>query len=327
MNNLYIVCDYREQFPSIINGTKIYNDHISKNSLDNLITSLNHCGYYTEYFGGVDTLIEYYYCGKKLPDGIFVNLNDGLTEKHKRGQTPLLLEMLKANYTGADVFHTLLASDKYFTSLYLQQNNILCPNSILISSKTDIKQIENISPPLIIKPNYEGSSIGITSNCFCSNYQKAETAITKLLQEFEDILVQEYISGYEITNILLTEKKAKKTLFNEALIISLEDKIYFDNEVFGIEEKYLGKRQYQLAQKFLSPLIVDKIKYTSEHINTLMHLSNYTRLDYRICGEEIYFIEVNTNPAFGKSSDVGKCCELLNISFDSFVELFAQTIM
>lgn len=327
MDKMYIICDYRECFPSIMDGEKVYNDHISKKSLDDLIDVLKCCGYDAEYFGGIDSLMEYYYGKKELPPGIYVNLNDGLTQKHKRGQTPLLLEMLSVPYTGADVFHTLLASDKYFTTLFLQQNNILCPKSLLVSSEEDMDMLENIELPLIIKPNYEGSSIGISSNCFCTSFRDARDKIHQLLREFDDILVQEYISGYEVTNILLTRKESKQVLFNETLLLSLDDQIYLNNEIFGMAEKYSNQRKYRLAEQVLSPLIVKEIKQTSEKINTLMHLSNYTRFDYRICGEKIFFIEVNTNPALGRTSDVGKCCKLLNISFEQFITLFAKTIV
>lgn len=327
MEKLYIVCDYRESFPTVILGDKTYNDHMSKKSLDEIICTLNQCGYDAQYFGGVDSLIKLYYKKEKLPKGIYVNLNDGLTQKHKRGQTPLLLEMLGASYTGADTFHTLLASDKYFTTLFLQKNNILCPQSRLISFKEDIDQLEDFNFPLIIKPNYEGSSIGISSKCFCKNISDAREILHQLLSEYEDILVQEYISGYEVTDILLSKKNTKQVLFNEALLLSLGNQIYLNTEIFGATEKCFKKREYHLAEQILSPLIVNAIKKTSEKINSLMHLSNFTRFDYRICGEKIFFIEVNTNPAFGKTSDVGKCCELLNISFEKFVTLFAQTII
>lgn len=327
MDKLYIVCDYRESFPSVMDGDKVYNDHISKKSLDELINSLKSCGYDTEYFGGIDSLMQCYYAQKELPSGIYVNLNDGLTQKHKRGQTPLLLEMLNVPYTGADVFHTLLASDKYFTTLFLQQNNILCPKSLLVSSEENINMLESINLPVIVKPNYEGSSIGISSKCFCSTFNEARNKIYQLLEEFDDILVQEYISGYEVTNILLTQKKSGQVLFNEALILSLDDLLYLNNEIFGAAEKYYNLRKYHLAEQVLSPQIVKEIKQTSEKINSLMHLSNYTRFDYRICGEKVFFIEVNTNPALGRTSDVGKCCKLLNIPFEQFIALFAKTII
>lgn len=327
MDKLYIVCDYRESFPSILLGDKIYNDHISKNSMDEIICALNKCGYDADYFGGVESLMKFYYNKEKLPKGIYVNLNDGLTQKHKRGQTPLLLEMLGATYTGADTFHTLLASDKYFTTLFLQKNKILCPQSRLISRKSDIDMLEDFNFPLIIKPNCEGSSIGISSKCFCKNFSDIKEKLPQLLGEYEDIIAQEYISGYEVTDILLSNKNTKQVLFNEALLLSFGNQIYLNNEIFGATEKCFNKREYHLAEQVLSPLIVDAIKNTSEKINSLMHLSNFTRFDYRICGEKIFFIEVNTNPALGKTSDVGKCCELLNISFEKFVALFAQTMI
>lgn len=326
MKKLYIVCDYREKFPSISSGAKVYNDHISKESMINLIDTIKKCGYDAEYFGGVDELIKYYHQKIKMPDGIFINLNDGLSEKHKRGQTPLLLEMLKVTYSGSDPFHTLLVNDKYFTNLCLQQNKILCPNSVLISDKSDLTQIYALTPPLIVKPNYEGSSIGIQQSNFCSNVEKATSISSKLLNSFDEILVQEYIPGYEITNLIIRQKDTNNILFNESLSLSYNDQIFLNTEVFGKNEKCSNIRQYRLASQVLNTTIVDNIKQLSAQIIFALHLFNFVRIDYRINGEKIYFIEANTNPAFGKNSDVGKCCNLLNISFDNFVSLFIESL-
>ncbi|MCH5172513.1 MAG: ATP-grasp domain-containing protein [Erysipelotrichales bacterium] len=327
MKKLYIICDYREKFSSLVSGEKIYNDHISKQSLDNLINTMIGCGYNAEYFGGVDDLIKCYHEKINMPDGIYINLNDGLTEKHKRGQTPLLLEMLKVAYSGSDAFHTLLVSDKYFTNLCLQKNNILCPGSVLISEETDLEQIYDLNTPLILKPNYEGSSIGISNQSFCQKHDQAVLLAKNMMKDYDDILVQEYISGYEITNLLILKKGTDKILFNEAMCISYNDQIFLTNEVFGINEKSSNIRQYRLANQVLDSAIVDKIKYISENIARILHLTNFIRIDYRINCENIYFIEANTNPAFGVTSDVGKCCSLLNMPFDAFVSLFIDSVI
>lgn len=326
MKKLYIVCDYREKFPSISPGTKVYNDHISKESMINLIDTIKKCGYDAEYFGGVDELIKFYHQKIKMPDGIFINLNDGLSEKHKRGQTPLLLEMLKVPYSGSDPFHTLLVNDKYFTNLCLQQNKILCPNSVLISNKSDLSQINELNPPIIVKPNYEGSSIGVLPSNFCNDVKSAVNTALKLLNNFDDILVQEYIPGYEVTNLIIRQKDSNEILFNEPLSLSYNDQIFLNNEVFGKNEKSSNIRQYRLASQILNTTTVETIKQLSAQIIFTLHLFNFVRIDYRINGEKVYFIEANTNPAFGRNSDVGKCCNLLNISFEDFVSLFIKSL-
>lgn len=323
--NYYIICDTREKFSSYMNGSKIYNDHISQSSLNNLIETIKICGYNIKFFGGVDDLIEHYHKRITMPEGYYINLNDGLTEKHKRGQTPLLLELLKVPFSGPDVFHILLANDKYFSSLCLKENGIKSPDAVQILDRDSVSSIKNLSFPVIIKPNYEGSSIGINSNSYCNDYDKAVSLCTNLLTQYDELIVEEYISGYEVTNLVI-KKKNGKILLNEPMVISLNNQFYLNNEIFGINEKYNGLRKYWLASQILPKDTVDSIKQISEKIANIFNLSAFFRFDYRISKNDIYFIEVNTNPAFGTSSDVGKLCELKNISFSDFVSIYMNSM-
>lgn len=327
MIKFHIICDCREQFESQFDGEKIYNDHISKTSLQRLLDAFSQCGYNAEHFGGVQTLIDCYANKMSMPDGIYVNLNDGLSEKHKRGQTPLLLEMLDVKYTGCDAFQALLASDKFFTKLALKHIGITTANSVLIQKETDINKLEQLAYPVIVKPNYEGSSIGIDDTSFCADCESAARQIKKLLATFSDLIVEEYVSGYEVTNLIVSNKYTGKILVNEPLIISLKDVSNFTHEIFGIKEKYSGIRQYHLAEKVLPSATVEKIKEVSETIIRHLNMPNFVRIDYRIHDDEVYFLEINTNPAFGETSDVGKLCALRNIPFVDFVKLFIESCL
>lgn len=326
MKKFYIICDYREKFPSLTVGNKTYNDHISKQSMFNLINAINSIGYEAEYFGGVEDLINTYNQKAIMPEGIYVNLNDGLSEKHKRGQTPMLLEMLNVPYSGSDPFHTLLVSDKYFTNLFLRQNNIQCPDSIMALSQDDCSQIYNLHFPVIVKPNYEGSSIGITSSCFCQDFEAAKSKTQDLLKNFDEVLVQEYVPGYEITDLIIRQKGTNVILFNQPLSIAYQNQLFLSNEIFGIFEKSSNIRKYYLAEQIFSKTITENIKKITEQIVYTLRLNNFVRIDYRINDKGIYFIEANTNPAFGITSDVGKCCDLLNITFESFVKLYIDSL-
>lgn len=323
--NYYIICDTREKFHSYMNGSKVYNDHISQNSLNALINAIKSCGYNVEFFGGVDNLIEYYHKKIIMPEGYYINLNDGLTEKHKRGQTPLLLELLKVPFSGSDVFHTLLANDKYFSSLCLREHGIKSPDAAQILDVKSVNSIRNLSLPVIVKPNCEGSSIGINSNSYCNDYNKAVACCTELLTQYDELIVEEYIPGYEVTNLVI-RKKNGKILLNEPMVMSLNNQLYLNNELFGIDEKYNGLRKYWLASQILPTDVVNSIKQTSEKIANIFNLSALFRFDYRISGKDVFFIEVNTNPAFGISSDVGKLCELKNISFLDFVSVYMESM-
>ena len=66
--------------------------------------------------------------------------------------------------------------------------------------------IENISQiptnmyyPLFMKPNGEGSSLGINESSIIRSYRDLETHLPNLLQEFDSVLFEEYLAGDDLT--------------------------------------------------------------------------------------------------------------------------------
>ena len=55
--------------------------------------------------------------------------------------------------------------------------------------------LSNFEYPIIIKPNYESESIGITQNSIVENMEQADMALKQLMKDFDGILVEEYIEG------------------------------------------------------------------------------------------------------------------------------------
>ena len=50
----YVVANTREQFLNEVLSSRVYNDHPSKNSIDQIVSSLKSEGYNADYFGGVE---------------------------------------------------------------------------------------------------------------------------------------------------------------------------------------------------------------------------------------------------------------------------------
>lgn len=322
----YVVCDCRDNFPNYLDGKKIYNDHFSKASINEIVSTIKELNHECTYFGGVKDLIEAIDSNSIYPDCIFLNFNDGLTQLHKRGQTPILLEMLSVPYSGADPFTSLLVSDKYFTKELIKNtcSDIKIPESILVFSNLsiDLKNL-NIKYPVIVKPNNEGSSIGIDKNSICYNFDDLRNKIMKLKKTFNNILIEEYIEGFEFTVFIVGNKNS---YINQPLAIGLNDKYYFEHDVCDADIKCNHKRQYVAPEALLSSQNVNKLKLIAKQIFDILHIRDYARLDFRYNNNEFYFIEANTVPAISSTSDVGEVCKLLHISFKEFVNILLQTV-
>lgn len=67
----------------------------------------------------------------------------------------------------------------------------------------DCTKIKALTFPLVIKPNSEGGSNGISQENVVYNYEEATLLCRKLLPLFgNDLLAEEYLNGTEITVIL-----------------------------------------------------------------------------------------------------------------------------
>lgn len=322
-----ILAEFRENYPSLIRGTSVYNDYVSRKSMMDLCEAINRIGFKCTYFGGMRELLSAYREHTDISNNIFINYNYGLPAPFKRTQCPTLLELMNAKYSGADPFVSLLVNDKEFSKKVLRSEHILSPPSILIFSAENLyKKIElsKIQPPLVVKPNCEGSSLGITPENLCESYNDAVSVAKKLLPKFHEIIIEQYIAGYECTVWLVGNPH--RFLLVAPLLISDGDKYYFDRRIFTIQDKANHIRQYHRPEKVLGTDRVLEIKQIAERIFEELGLRDYARIDFRITEDSIYFIEANALPIFSRTSEIGCIMQLYNTSYDDICRLIVDAI-
>ncbi len=99
---------------------------------------------------------------KKHKDSIdlLFNIAEGLHGDARESQIPLFCEMLGIKYTHSTPTTHALTLNKHFTKTFLKGVGITIPESQIISSP-EFELSNELKFPLIIKPNDEGSSMGV----------------------------------------------------------------------------------------------------------------------------------------------------------------------
>lgn len=319
LKKYYLVCDYREKF-----GKDIPNDHYGLNSLLQIRSSIEDLGYTCAYFGGVNELIQAIKTQDYDRNGIYLNFNDGIATKSKRGQTPMLLELMGVAYSGSSPLTHLAASDKYYTNCFLDGKfrNLIIPRFKLLKNKDDV-EINDMAFPVILKPNDEGSSLGINEKSVCFNMLEARTQYDSI-KTYGDIIVQQFIRGYELTNYFIRDRSGN-ILFNELLLVSKNGSAEMNEMIFTYDDKSNHKRKYYDPTSCIGRDVTAKIKRVTAKIASAVNVLSLGRADYRYLDGKLYFIELNTVPAFGKSSDVGEICNLYGFDFNDIVKLFLKS--
>lgn len=227
------------------------------------------------------------------------------------GKVQALLETMGVPYSGSGVLASSLCMDKNMSKKVLQGEGIKTPKWIVLYKDEDIdlKKIKNIGYPLIVKPNSGGSSIGI------SIVRKDEELVKAVEQAFkfdEEVLIEEYIEGEEITCCMLDGKPLP--------ILSIKTKEKF----FNYKAKYFeGLAEEKVAS--LSQNLKDKVEKISKKCWEIFKLKVYGAIDMIIKGEEIYVIEINTLPGMTKQSLFTKSAKFHGLDFsellDNIIEL------
>lgn len=143
--------------------------------------------------------------GRRL-DMVF-NLCEGVRGESRESHIPAVLEMLGIPYTGSGVLALALTLDKPLTKKVLAYHGIPTPRFKVFTSESDV-DARGLSFPVFVKPTHEGSSMGISTSCYCNNVRELRSEVKRLAGLYhQSVLVEDYLPGQEFTVAILGNKK------------------------------------------------------------------------------------------------------------------------
>ncbi len=232
-------------------------------------------------------------------DLIFNALHGGEGEDGKIQQW---MDNNSIKYTGSGPKSSELCMNKARSKEFAELMSIRTPKWQLIKN---IK--ERIEPqfPVVIKPNKQGSTFGLT---IVKNELQLPVAIKEAFKFGDEIIVEEYIPGREVTIPILGDEVYP--------IIEIVP----SNELYDFQCKYTpGMTEYICPAKLENKLVL-LINKQTELLFGEFGCNVYARVDY-IIGEDghPYFLEVNTLPGLTKTSLMPKSLGSIGINFESLI--------
>jgi D-alanine-D-alanine ligase len=135
-------------------------------------------------------------------DFVFNLCDEGyLNDPRKELHVPAMLEVLGIPYTGANPQGLAYCYDKSLVRGIAREMGIPVAQAVFIKSEDNVFEM-NIDFPVIAKPNYGDSSIAITADNVCYDYESLNDAIIRIREKvgFEKpIIIEEFLPGKEIT--------------------------------------------------------------------------------------------------------------------------------
>src|SRR5919206_3051802 len=116
------------------------------------------------------------------PDLVF-NTAEGRRGRFREAFYPALFDELGFPYTGSDAWVLAVTLDKALTKLVLREHGVVSPKGQFIEEISELK-LDGWRFPVIVKPNFEGSSKGITQESVVEDRQRLRALAEKQLGRF-----------------------------------------------------------------------------------------------------------------------------------------------
>ena len=217
------------------------------------------------------------------PDLIF-NTAEGRRGRFREAFFPALFEELGIPYTGSDAYALAVTLDKQLTKMILREHGIITPGWQFIEKLEDLKP-DHLHFPVIVKPNFEGSSKGITQDSVAESVGALKTKVATALERYPaGVLVEEYITGRDLTVPFLTQvdNDYGGVLTPVEYVI---DSAFEKNRKYQIYDYALKTKQDKAvtvrAPANIPAEMAHRIRQTAQQVFTVLDSRDLGRIDFR----------------------------------------------
>ncbi len=240
-------------------------------------------------------------------DVIFIALHGTFGED---GQLQEILDKTNLPYTGSGATASRLAFHKSEAKNIFQTHNIPTPESVVFSRSTSRNSIEHdakqLGYPLFIKPEAQGSSIGVS---LLSEPQELNSAINLCLKYDSRGLIEKAITGSEWT----------LGLFGDIIFPLIQ--IKFNSRFYDHHAKYEDEATSFILDAKLSPAVKQKLISTGLNAYRAIGAGGVARVDIILDQhDQAWVLEVNTIPGMTSHSNIPLAAKKMGWSFSYLCE-------
>ncbi len=236
------------------------------------------------------------------PDAVFNALHGQWGED---GCVQGLLEVLGIPYTHSGVLASALAMDKQRAKAVFEDSGIPSPPGRIVT-RAEAAGGHVMAPPYVIKPNAQGSSVGVYIVRAGDNRPPAELT-SKEWTLGDDVLVEKFIPGRELTVAVLGDRALCVTEITTSLVF------------YDYEAKYADGGSKHVLPADLPDAVTERCLDLALRAHQSLGCRGLSRADFRYDetadGEQLFCLEVNTQPGLTATSLAPEQAATQGISF------------
>ena len=203
-------------------------------------------------------------------------------------------DLIGMPYSCCGVLAAAVTFNKFTCNQYLKGFGVKVSESMVLrkgQTVTSQEVADKLGFPCFVKPNVGGSSFGVTK---VKTLVEVQPAIEKAFSEGEEVMIEAFLAGTEITcGIYKTKQKS--------VVLPITE-VVSQNEFFDFDAKYKGQVE-EITPARLSETVTNRVQQLTSAIYDILGCKGIVRIDYIISeGDVINLLEVNTTPGMTATS-------------------------
>lgn len=243
-------------------------------------------------------------------DVVFNGLHGGAGED---GTVQAVLDYLRIPYTGSGAEAAALAMDKQRAKVLASAAGVPAPRGValgrgaLAAGTLEQTVRETVGLPCVVKPNAQGSSVGLT---VLASFQQLDEAAARAFALDDTILVESYIEGREITQAFLDGVP-------DAPVLEIRPK----SGLYDYFHKYQSGSSEYLVPAPIPDDVAAAVRESARRTVDALGLSVYARVDFRLDPDgHHYLLEANTLPGMTANSLVPKALAHVGVDYNELID-------
>jgi D-alanine-D-alanine ligase len=228
-------------------------------------------------------------------------------------------DMLKIPYTSCDHATSAITFNKYFCKNYISNFGVKTAKSVYVTHPEHADPnfiLSQLSLPVFVKPNNGGSSVGMSK---VNKAEELEPAIAKAFKEDDELLLEEFIKGREITCGVMRYR-------NKTLVLPVTE-IISKKEYFDYEAKYTPNLSDEIVPAQIPEQVYNECQDTSAMLYGKLNCKGVVRFDFIFNDGGLHFLEVNTVPGLTEASIVPKMAKTYGLTLQQLFSMLVEEAM
>ena len=284
-------------------------------TVDALTNAFQSAGHQVVQIGNAKKLLAALNHGLKV-DLVF-NIAEGHRGRNRESQIPNILEMFDIPFSGADALTLGVTLDKAVAKKCWVADGVPTGKFFEASLHDDLRRLNTIGYPLIVKTSQEGTSKGITKNSRVENLEQLQHEVEKICKVYKQpALCEQFIKGTEFTVAVIGNENP---IALPVVQYAVGGNTNMGNEFYSYEHIVAKSVQY-ICPAQIDVQLAKKLQEVAIAAYKSIACRDLGRVDFRVDEKGNPFVlEINPLPNLSPSEVFPMCAKAYGLTYNQLI--------